>query len=278
MADAIGGQAVIEGVMMLSAGRVATAVRKESGQIILNVDRFKSLTRFKLLGLPFVRGIVSLFEMMFLGMKMLTWSANQQDEEESLSAGALVVTFVTSIAAALGLFVGLPYLLTYVVTADRGLFFNIIDGIFRLLIFLVYVSGISLMSDVSRIFQYHGAEHKTVNCHEKGMRLTPKNVLTCSRIHPRCGTSLIVFVLGISIVLFSIIKSPVWYINIGLRILLIPVIAGASYELIKWSSRRPDNSVLRLLIKPGLWTQELTTREPSAKQCEVAIKAIKAVL
>jgi uncharacterized protein YqhQ len=280
MVQYVGGQAVIEGVMMMSGQKIATAVRKEDGNIVLNVDNFESLTKkFKLLRTPFIRGIIALFEMMYIGMKTLTWSANQQDEEEGpLSWWGMALTIGTAILASVVIFVLIPYGLTYVITQEQSFMFNLIDGIFRLLIFVVYISGISLMKDIGRIFQYHGAEHKAVNCHERGNKLTIDNVMKCSRIHPRCGTSLIVFVLGISIVLFSVLKSPVWWINIGWRIVLIPVIAGISYEVIKFSAKRITNPFVRLIIKPGLLTQEITTREPNRKQVEVAIKALQAAL
>ncbi|MBD3318556.1 DUF1385 domain-containing protein [Candidatus Woesearchaeota archaeon] len=276
----VGGQAVIEGVMMMTPSKIATAVRKESGEIILNVDNFQSLTaKYRFFKWPFIRGIISLFEMMVIGMKTLTWSANQQEEDDGqLSSKEIAITIGVAILASILIFVLIPYGLTYVITANQGLLFNLIDGVFRLLIFVIYISGISLMKDIGRIFQYHGAEHKTVNCFEQGKELTPENVVQCSRIHPRCGTSLIVFVLGLSIVLFSVLKSPIWWINIAWRILLIPVIAGISYEVIKYSAKHMDNSLLRWIIKPGLLTQEITTRNPSKEQCEVAIKALKAAV
>ncbi|MFC1774744.1 DUF1385 domain-containing protein [Nanoarchaeota archaeon] len=274
--ETVGGQAVIEGVMMMSKNKIATAVRKENGDILTKVDKFDSVkNKTKILQLPFLRGVISLFEMMYIGIKALTWSANQQDEDAPLGNWEIAGTIIVSLIAALAIFVFLPYGLTYVITQEYSLIFNIIDGIFRLLIFVVYISGIGMMKDIKTIFQYHGAEHKAVNCFEKKKELTTKNVMECSKIHPRCGTSLIVFVLGLSIALFSILKSPVWWVNVGWRIVLIPVIAGISYEVIKFSARRMDNFLLKMIITPGLWTQKLTTNNPTKQQVEVAIKALK---
>ena len=275
----VGGQAVIEGVMMIAKNRVATAVRKKDGSIVLNVDNFNSITtRFRIAKLPFIRGVVSLFEMMYLGMKTLTWSVNQQEENgQEMSRLEIGITFAISIIASIVMFVLVPYGLTYLIAKQQTLLFNMIDGVFRLLIFVTYLVLIARMSDVRRIFQYHGAEHKTVNCFEQHKELTPENVLACSRIHPRCGTSLIVFVLGLSIVMFSLLKSPTWYVNLAIRILLIPVIAGISYEVVKFSARQ-ESLFFKTLIKPGLLTQQLTTREPSREQCEVAIDALNGAL
>jgi len=217
---------------------------------------------------------------MYVGVKTLIWSANQQDDSGAgqLSSWEVALTLLTSLAASLFIFVFVPYAMTYVITAEQNVVFNVIDGVFRLLIFVVYISGISLMKDIGRIFQYHGAEHKTVNCFESGKELTARNVLACSRIHPRCGTSLIVFVLGLSIVLFSVIKSPTWWVNVVLRVVLIPVIAGISYEIIRFGARHLDSAVMRVIVKPGLLTQAITTREPTKEQCEVAIRALRAAL
>ncbi len=276
----VGGQAVIEGVMMKTAHKVATAVRKEDGTIVMNVDSFNSVTnKHRFYKLPFIRGVISLFELMYLGVKTLTWSANQQGgEEEQIESWQMTLTVIVSLLLSVGIFILLPYGLSYLITPTQDWFFNTVDGVFRLLIFITYLSGIGMMRDIHRVFQYHGAEHKTVNCYEQGKELTPENVLSCSRIHPRCGTSLIVFVLGLSIVLFSLLKSEFWFVNLGWRIILIPVIAGVAFEVVKFSAKHVDNIILGAIIKPGLLTQELTTREPDAQQCEVAIKALQSAV
>lgn len=273
----VGGQAVIEGVMMRSEDKIATAVRRK-GKIIYKTQNFHSITeKNKLLKLPIIRGVVFLIEMLIIGMKTLTWSANQQGEEK-LTNKELFFTFFTSILLTIGIFIVAPYYITKIFQKDVNLIFNLIDGGFRFGAFVGYLLIIRLMKDIKRIFQYHGAEHKTVNCHEKKLPLTVKNVKTCSTIHPRCGTSLIVFVLGISIMLFSILKSPHWFINIGERILLIPLIAGLSYELLRFSARHEKNKLVKLLITPGLCFQRLTTSEPNNKQIEVAIAALNKVI
>lgn len=273
----IGGQAVIEGVMMKSKKRIVTSVRK--GKKILSKARaFVPITeRKKIYRLPILRGIISLFEMLIVGMQELTWSADQQtDEKESkLSGLQIFLTFLFAIIAVIGMFIVAPYYLAKVFIKEIGIWFNLIDGAFRVLIFVLYLLVIGLMKDMKTVFQYHGAEHKAVNCYEDKKKLTVSNVKKYSTIHKRCGTSLIVFVIIVSILLFSLIKDPRWYANIPLRVVLIPVIMGISYEVVKLSTRFKKNIILKILIAPGLWTQKLTTREPNAKQIEVAIKSLK---
>ncbi len=280
MKPVIGGQAVIEGVMMRGSSSIATAVRKPDGSIVVEKQIHTSITeKYRILKFPVVRGVVFLFEMMIVGLSTLNWSANQQlKQEEQLSSKGMAATVAFSMVLALGLFVGLPYLLTRFITGEHNLTFNLIDGGFRLGIFLAYLGGISFMKDVKRLFQYHGAEHKAVNCYEAGLPLTVKNVQKFKTIHPRCGTSLIVFVIAVSIVLFSLIRTNLWYVNIGARIVIIPLIAGLSYELLKLGARFYSNVVVRALVQPGLWVQGITTKQPDDKQVEVSINALKAVL
>jgi uncharacterized protein YqhQ len=276
----IGGQAVIEGVMMKSKKKIVTSIRKGK-KIKTKVRRFKSLTeRYLICRLPIIRGIISLFEMVIIGMKELTWSADQQAEkkEGKLSGFQLILTFAFAILATIGMFIVAPYYLTKIFMKDIGIVFNLIDGVFRIIIFILYLVVIGLMADMKRVFQYHGAEHKSVNCYEAGKKLNVANVKKYSTIHVRCGTSLLVFVIIISILLFSLIKDPRWYVNIPLRILLVPLIMGISFEIIKLSSRFKKNIILRAMLAPGLWTQKLTTREPDAKQIEVAIQSLKKAL
>jgi len=276
----IGGQAVIEGVMMKSKKRIATSVRKGK-KIITRTREFTPIThRVKILRIPILRGIISLFELMITGMQELTWSADQQTEEDQgkLSAFQLFITFAVSIAAVIGMFIIAPYYLAKIFYSKVNIWFNLIDGAFRVLIFVLYLAIIGLMKDMKRIFQYHGAEHKTVNCYEAGKKLTVSNVKKYSTVNPRCGTSLLVFVILVSILLFSLIKDPRWYVNIPIRIVLVPIIIGISFEVVKLASRFKNNILLKILVTPGLWTQKLTTREPDKKQIEVAIKSLKKTL
>ena len=276
----IGGQAVIEGVMMKGPEGVAVAVRKPDGTITIKQDKCQSLTvKHAFLRLPFIRGVVFLLEMTIVGMEALTWSANQQsDEKDQLGGWALGSTIALSFLFALALFVGLTYLAAEFLAGDDTRLVQLIDGGLRLAAFLSYLGIISLAKDVRRLFQYHGAEHKTVNCHEAGHELTVKNVHKHSLLHPRCGTSLIVFVIAISIVLFAIVHSSLWYINVLSRIVLIPVIAGISYEILRLSATKRHNIFFKILIQPGLWVQRLTTRKPDDSQIECAIAAIKRVI
>ncbi len=275
----VGGQAVIEGVMMRSKNNVATAIRKNN-KIIIKTQNFNSITqKSKILRLPIIRGIIFLFEMTVLGFKTLSWSANKQtSDKEKISSFEMAASFAFAIAVTLLMFVVGPYYLTKLFVCSQGIKFNLIDGIFRLGAFLAYLIAIGFMKDIKRVFQYHGAEHKTVNCYEANLPLTIQNVKKCSVQHPRCGTSLIVFVIGISILFFSLVKDPRWFVNIGARILFIPLIAGISYETLKLSSKYSNNQLFKIIIKPGLLVQKLTTREPNNKQIEVAISALKKVI
>lgn len=274
----IGGQAVIEGVMMKSDSKVAVSVRKKK-KIITERMRYKPISKkFKIFTLPILRGVVNLIEMMVLGMKALTWSANQQSgEDEQISKKEIGVTMIIATLATILIFIVAPYYLTKLFIKDTNFLFNLIDGIFRIIIFFLYLVLIGMMADMKEIFRYHGAEHKSVNCYEAGVPLTPKNAKKYPKEHIRCGTSLLVIVIVVSILLFSLIKDPRWYINIPLRILFVPLIAGIGYEAVKIAYRFKNNSLIKIIILPGIWTQKLTTKEPSLKQLEVAIKALNAV-
>lgn len=276
----IGGQALIEGVMMKSPTLVGAAARTPRGTIVRLRRRHASLTqRSWLWRLPFVRGVVSLGEMLVIGIRMLNWSADQQavKKDEKLGSWETGIALLASLALAIALFVLVPYWLARFFTETRGTLFNLIDGVFRIVIFVGYVWSIGLFKDIRRMYQYHGAEHMTVHCHEAGKALVPQNVRNYSPIHPRCGTSLLMFVIIVSILVFSLVKDPRWYVNVPLRIVLIPVIAGISYELLKLSARWPNNLVLKALMQPGLWVQKITTRSPQKDQIEVAIAALKQV-
>lgn len=277
----VGGQAVIEGVMMKSSEAYSIAVRKPDNTIEVTKKPFTSLSKkYKFLNLPFLRGVVQLFEMLVIGVKALTWSANvaEDKEDEKLSKKEIGFTFLISIIMTIGLFIVLPYYATKLFVSQNGFIFNLIDGLARILVFFAYLIIISLFKDMKRVFQYHGAEHMSVGCYESGKELTPENCLLYKKEHPRCGTSFLVYVIILSILAFSLVKTDVWYINIGIRILFIPLIAGVSYEILKLSAKFKDNIIFKLMLLPGLWTQKLTTRTPDNKQLEVAIVALKEVI
>jgi uncharacterized protein YqhQ len=217
--------------------------------------------------------------MLNIGLEALTWSADQQaDKKEKISKTEITITLTLSFLFAILIFVIAPFYLTKVIYNQNNILFNLIDGLIRIIIFIGYILLISLMKDIKRVFQYHGAEHKVVNCYEAKKELTLKNVKKFSTLHSRCGTSFLIIVLIISILIFSLITSNLWYYKIGLRILLIPVIIGVSYEILKLADRFKDNIILNILNKPGLWIQKITTKEPDDKQIEVAIYSLKKVI
>lgn len=268
----IGGQAVIEGVMMRSEKRLAVAVRLNNGKVKVKLQRLRKLK--KPFRLPFIRGIFSLIEMLVMGIKTLTWSAQQQlGKEEKLSAFELLLTVLLSFGFAILFFIIAPFFLTKIFF-DKGVLFNLVDGVFRIAIFLIYIAAVSSMKDVRRIFQYHGAEHKVVNCYEANKALTVKNIKKFSTLHPRCGTAFILIVLVLSILVFSLVKGS-WQIRLISRILLIPVIAGISYEILKLSAKYKNNALMKAIIYPGLLLQKITTRQPNKRMIEVAVAALK---
>lgn len=279
MKQTIGGQAVIEGVMIKSKEKIATAVRKNNKILVKKQDWNSLTTRKKILNIPIVRGIITLFEMMYVGMNALAWSAHQQEnKKEKISNLEIFVTILVSIIATILLFIVAPYYISKLFVKEIGTLFNLIDGLIRLLIFFGYIIIISHFKDIKTVFQYHGAEHMAVYCYEAGLKLTPKNCQRFQTMHPRCGTSLIVIVIALSIILFSLIKSNIWYVNLLLRIVLIPLIAGIGYELTKLTAKYSHNKVLKILTYPGILTQKITTQKPTVKQIEVAISAVKAVV
>jgi len=271
----VGGQAVIEGVMMRNKEKYAVAVRAPNGKIKIKKERSSRYPKF--FEVPFVRGVVGLCYALYDGIRALMWSSDQSlEQEEKLGTGEVFWTMFVSFALALGLFVALPFFAAQWIIND-GIWFNLLDGLFRIALFLIYLLIISRMKDVQRLFQYHGAEHKAIACYEAEEELNVKNAKKYSRFHPRCGTSFLFIVLILSIIVFSFITG-VWYVKFLARILLIPVIAGIGYELIKLSHRFSKNVLVKALIAPGLWLQHLTTREPSDKQLEVGIASLKAVV
>ena len=291
----IGGQAVLEGVMMKNKEKYAVAVRKPDGEIEVEVETYQGLahgSKFK--ELPFIRGIFNFLDSLILGTRALNYSASFYEEEEGketkfdkamdkMSGGngekllSGIVT-VISIMLAVGIFIVLPYFISSLFDSfirNRSLM-AIIEGVIRIALFLLYVWGISAMKDIRRLYQYHGAEHKCINCIEKGRPLTVHNVMRSSRLHKRCGTSFIVFVMLVSIVLFFFIQVDNVAEKVILRILLMPVVAGISYEIIRLAGRT-DNVFIKILSAPGMWIQRMTTREPDESMAEVAIASVEAV-
>ncbi len=281
----IGGQAVMNGVMMRSKNYIATSVRKKDGKIKTKTRKFVSITdKYKILGLPFIRGIFMLFELMIQGMKELTWSSNEStdDEDEKLSKKEIVFTIILSIVFALALFKLLPWFLANTVSGffeTTSATINVLDALFKVFILAGYIYLISLMPDIKTLFRYHGAEHKAVSCYESGKKLTPKNAAGFSVIHPRCGTTFIILVFFVSIFFYMLIPTLEFWQNYLFRILLLPVIAGFSYEIIRLGGKYYYKNVLvRIIMWPGLQFQRLTTRQPDLKQIEVAIKSLNVAL
>jgi len=286
----IGGQAVIEGVMMRAPRSLAIAVRRPSGEIVVKRDLVVPLSeRYPVVKLPIVRGAVALFSSLITGIKALNFSANEAmaDEEagkekQELSTWAVGGTMAVAFGFGILLFFILPLYLTRLlvpVIGSSNIVFNLVDGVIRVAIFLLYIWGISRMGDIQRVFQYHGAEHKSIFAFEAGEELTAENVRKYSRLHPRCGTSFLLIVMLVSIVVFSMIpKLWPFYFKAGSRIVLLPLIAGISYEFLKWSAKNDRSPLVRLIIAPGLALQRLTTREPDDTQLEVAICSLHEAL
>jgi len=280
----IGGQAVIEGVMMRAPNSLVIAVRRPDHEIVVRRERLTPLKdKFPPFKWPVLRGIAVLVESLVWGMKALTYSANQAmetDGEESpkeMGSFTIAVTMLLSIVLGIALFVVVPERLANLVS-DRSFWFSIADGVIRLAIFLIYVLVISRSKYIARVFEYHGAEHKSIHAYEAGEELTPENALKYSPQHPRCGTAFLMTVMVVSIIVFSIVGKRSYIIRIGSRLALIPFIAGVSYEIIKLVSRNRHNRFMQLVMLPGLWLQRLTTREPSKDQIQVAIKSLEEVL
>ena len=275
----VGGQAVIEGVMMRGPEYIATAVRTPSGEITIKKDPVHSLgEKYPILKKPFIRGTIALGESLVYGMKSLSYSAQAAgEEEEQLTTKQMAATMTFSAVLAIIFFLVIPtYGAKFIPgVAESTVRLNIVEGILRLAIFLLYIWGISLASDIRRVFEYHGAEHKTIWTYEAGEALTVENVKKHSRLHPRCGTNFLLIVMVVSIFVFAFLGWPNLIERIISRIILMPVVAGISYELIRLAGRT-ENRMIQTLVKPGLWLQYLTTREPHGDQIEVAIKALEA--
>lgn len=293
----IGGQAVMEGIMMRNGSEYSVAVRKENGEIEVKKETYKGVgSKCKLFRLPFIRGIFSFVDSLVLGMKSLNYSASlfmEDGEEEEpgrfekwlqkkfgdkAEEVIMDLTMVISIILAMGIFMVFP---TWVSTLMKpllgnGIWMALFEGVLRIAIFIAYVGLISLMPDIKRTYMYHGAEHKCINCIEHGLPLTVENVMKSSKEHKRCGTSFLLIVMVISILFFLVIRPETLWLRLVSRILLIPVIAGVSFEFLRLAGNS-DNPVVNLLSKPGLMLQGLTTKEPDEKMAEVAICAVEAV-
>jgi len=278
----VGGQAVIEGVMMQNGDRIAVAVRRQSdGGIVVRPlpsrSRFKRLER-----IPFVRGTFRLYDMLSLGIRALDLSSKIAfPEDEQLSKGGTFLTFLAAIVLAIGVFVVLPLYLTNVVPTLRSgtsVVFNLVEGMIRLAFFLTYLMLISRMKEIHRVFQYHGAEHKTVYAYEADEELTVENARRYTTLHPRCGTAFLMIVIVVAILVFSVAGNPALWLKILSRLLLLPVVAGVSYEVLRFTGRHFDRLWVKILAQPGLWLQRLTTAEPTDDMLEVAIAALKRVI
>ena len=285
--SSVGGQAVIEGVMMRNADLLATAVRKPNGDIVYKKTKI-SKSRSKLSTIPFIRGAITLFDSLVLGVKELTFSANQAEvEEEQLSQKEAVMTTIVSLALGIGLFIVLPSVISSFLFRDNKIHSNLLEAGLRLSFFVLYIFLISFSKEIQRVFQYHGAEHKSIYAYEQHLELTPENAKKFTTLHPRCGTSFLLIVMFIAIIVFTgldfILPPPTSFVTklftkVILRVLFMPLIAGISYELQRYTSNHLDNWLVKLIAAPGMALQRITTKEPDLQQLEVAIVAIKVVL
>jgi uncharacterized protein YqhQ len=287
MSQAIGGQAVLEGVMMRGPRNWAVAVRKPDGDIAHVARPIDPLAaRHWTLRLPIVRGVVALGESLAIGFRALSVSANYAAQEEAEGDGepaeigrwALAFAFLVAIGFAIAIFKVGPALLTDTLPISNGSWFVLVEGLVRVTVFILYLVLLSMIPSLRRVFQYHAAEHKAINAYEAGEELTPEITQRHSLIHPRCGTAFLLWVMVVSVFVYALLGRPVWYWLIISRIVLLPVIAGIAYELIRFAGKHSDNRVLMTLLAPGLWLQRLTTREPTLDQLEVSIQALREVL
>jgi uncharacterized protein YqhQ len=287
MAQAIGGQAVLEGVMMRGPRNWAVAVRKPDGDIVHVSRAIDPLAaRHWALRLPIVRGVVALGESLTIGFRALSVSASYAAQEEAEGDGepaeigrwALAFAFLVAIGFAVMVFKVGPALLTDTLPISNGQYFVFVEGVVRVAVFVLYLTVLSMIPSLRRVFQYHAAEHKAINAYEAGEELTPEIAQRYSLIHPRCGTAFLLWVMVVGVFVYATLGRPIWYWLIVSRIVLLPVIAGIAYELIRFAGRHAENRVLMTLLAPGLWLQRLTTREPTLDQLEVSIRALREVL
>ena len=277
---AFGGQAVMEGVMMRSKNHMVVCVRQPNDEILTKTEELHSLSeKYRFLKLPFVRGILALIETLYIGIKGLNFSANAAFDDEEVSFGTKEIAIIVAVALTFSilLFSITPFFLTSLLPIGGGVVFNIVEGVVRVCFLLGYLSAVSLVGDLKRVFQYHGAEHTTINAYEAGVELNVENVRKYSRFHARCGTSFLLIVTSISILLFSLMPSADYFIRLAYRILLVPVISSISYELLRLSDRYKGSRIMKVLVAPGLALQRFTTRQPDDKMIAVAIKAVKEV-
>ncbi|HEY3106508.1 MAG TPA: DUF1385 domain-containing protein [Gaiellaceae bacterium] len=287
MSQPIGGQAVLEGVMMRGPSAWSVAVRKPDGNIAeVNRPIASILLRHRWLRIPIVRGVVALGESLAIGFRALAISANYASQQEGddgevqteLTRGQLLFAFGIAIGFALLLFKVSPALITNWLPIESTGAFVVVEGLVRVTIFVAYLVLISFLPDLKRVFQYHAAEHKAINAYEAGEELEPERVARHSLLHVRCGTAFLLYVMVVAIFVFAFFGRPAWYWLIATRILLLPVIAGIAYEIIRFAGKHSQNTILRWVLAPGLWLQRLTTREPSLDQIEVSIRALREVL
>jgi uncharacterized protein YqhQ len=287
VAQSVGGQAVLEGVMMRGPRNWAVAVRKPDGEIAhmwRSIDPLAA--RHWSLRLPVVRGVVALGESLAIGFRALSVSANYAAQEEregdeepaEIGRWALAFAFLVAIGFAVMIFKVGPALLTDLLPIKNGSWFVLVEGVVRVCVFVIYLTILSFIPSLRRVFQYHAAEHKAINAYEAGEELTPEITQRYSLIHPRCGTAFLLWVMVVSVFVYALLGRPAWYWLIVSRIVLLPVIAGIAYELIRFAGKHSKNRVLMTILAPGLWLQRLTTREPTLDQLEVSIRALREVL
>ncbi|MFQ6094767.1 MAG: DUF1385 domain-containing protein [Candidatus Bathyarchaeia archaeon] len=276
---AFGGQAVLEGVMIRSRKHMVICMRRQNGEMLIKTEEINSLSeRHRALRLPFIRGILALFETLYLGVKGLFFSANAvlKEEDEKLTYKDIALTIFLTLALT-SFFIVVPFLLTTLLKLT-GVIFNIVEAVVRLTFFLIYLKLVSLWGELRRVLQYHGAEHKVINAYEAGVALNLTNAKRFSRLHPRCGTSFIFIVVLVSILLFSMMPDVGFFARLAYRVILIPVIGALSYEVLRFSDRHRDSRIMRILVMPGLGFQRLTTREPNDDMISVALQAVKEVI
>lgn len=295
----IGGQAVMEGVMMRGPKEIATAVRKSSGEIV--IDKMPvNATASKLTKIPVIRGVINFFSSMVVGVKCLMFSAEQYDLDDGeveaqskfekwledkfgdkIKDIAIYFAVIVAVCFSVLLFMMLPHFLSSFIAnfTSNTVILNTCEGVIKMIIFAIYILLISRMKDIQRVFEYHGAEHKSIACYEAGMELTVENAKQCSRLHPRCGTSFLLIVMIISIIFFALLpwEGVNFFLRLLYRLLLLPVVAGVSYEILKFAGKS-NSKIVKILTKPGLWLQYMTTREPDDSQIEVALTSLKEVL
>jgi uncharacterized protein YqhQ len=272
-----GGQAVIEGVMMRGSQSVAIAMRNPQGEITLHTEPLTGIYKSAIAKIPFLRGLILLWDSLGLGMRALTISANVQgDEDEKIEGPALYITLIVSLTIGIALFFLAPAAIGQFTEKTLGWnawWGNLIEGVVRILLVIGYIWGVGFMPDIRRVFAYHGAEHKTINAFEAGVELTPENAAKYSVEHPRCGTAFLLTLVVLSVLVFALLGPLPTFWRLASRVLMLPILAGAAYEYIRWTARRLDSPFVKALLKPNLALQHLTTREPSLDMLEISIAA-----